>query len=889
MLARLRSLARALFGRSRLEDDMAAEMRFHLQSYAEDLIRSGVEPQEARRRAALEFGSLEKTRQECRESRGLRWPDEFVRNVRYALRMLRKSPGFASAAVATLALCIGANTAIFSIIDAVLLRPLPYPQPSRLMQVVTDIRSPHGSGLNTSQDGAAWELLRDHSKLLDYAAMSGGFTGVNLAWNGTAQYVQQSRVTAGYFRVLGVPPAIGREFTPDEDREGGAPVAVLSHDLWMRAFNGDRGVVGRAVLLRGEPHTVVGVMPRGFRSIYPADLWAPLRPSTRGEGSGDNYLMIARLRDGVSIGQGGAEVESLGRGLMETRRIPPDVTARLGLEPLQEGLAEDARAPLYLLWAAVGLVLLIGCLNIAGLMLVRAASRTREIATRVALGGGQGAVIRQLLTESLVVAMLGGLAGALVGYLGIEVLRPVAEKSLGVWQEVRLDWRVLAMTGALSLLTSILFGLLPAVKAARLDVRASLVEGGARGIAGGHSRWPRRLLVFGEVALGMVLLAGAGLMTRSFLHLRQLNPGFDGTNVLTASLSLQDARYATAARANRLFTETLERIAALPGVESAAVSLGVPYERWLNLNFWRASEVGAGVPSTITALNYSTPGYFRTLRIPVLAGRDFNARDTSSGAPVAIVSRTFAVRYLKGQDPLGARLLLVNEKTPREIVGVVGDVQQRPGWGGPAPLTESPAMFIPAAQTQDDFLQLVHTWFAPKWIVRASGARESIVAGMRRAVEQTDPLLPFAEFQTLTAKRDETLSFSRLQAILLGSLAALALALAALGIYALIASSAVQRTREMGIRMALGASLGHVMMSLVLPGLAIAGAGVVVGSFLAFWSIRALRSQVYSLANLDVATLAGVAAALLLVAAAASTIPALRMTRLNPASTLHDE
>jgi predicted permease len=887
MRSAVRSLLRALTRRTQLEEEMSAELRFHMDAHAEDLVRAGVPPDEARRRAAIAFGSVERTRQECRESRGLRWPDEFVRNVRYALRTLRRSPGFSIAAILTLALGIGANTAIFSVIDAALLRPLPYPDPDRLVEVVRQYRARGSSGIETSQDGAAWELLRDHSRLLDYAAMGPGWNGVNLATNGKAQYVAQQRVSAGYFRVLGLVPARGREFTREEDRDGGPAAVILSHDLWMRLFNADPGIVGRTVLLRGEPHVVAGVMPADFRPIVHTDVWTPLRPSTKGEGSGQNYHLIARLRPGVSIEQGSAEVQSLGERLLEGRKLPPDSWVRFGVVPLARGLADDIRKPLYILWIAVALVLLIGCLNIAGLMLVRAAGRTREIATRVALGGGQGAVLRQLLTESLVVAALGGLAGVALGYAGIRGLAVFVQDALGVWQELRLDWRVLAATAAISVVTSLLFGLMPALKAARLDVRTGLVEG-SRGVAGGTSRWPRRLLVFGEVALGMVLLVGAGLMIRTFFSLRQQSPGFDGTNVLTANLSLQDARYGGAEQVNRLFTESLERIRALPGVESAAVGLTLPYERWLNMGFLRADQVGTGARTTITGLNYVTPGYFRALRIPLLGGRVFEDRDQANSAPVAIVNQAFADRYLKDRQVIGNRLVVMRG-APREVVGVVGNLQQRPGWGSNAPLAEQPAMYVPASQVTGEVFQLVHTWFAPKWVVRASGPTQSLAAGMRAAVEAVDPLLPFRSFQSLVDIRDRSLLSQRVEAILLGSFAGLALLLAAIGVYALIANSVAQRTREIGIRMALGASLGRLIWNTAMPGIALAATGVVVGSLAAAWAIAALRSAVYGISRMDPPTVAAVAAILLLVAVVASLLPALRMARFNPAATLRDE
>ncbi len=814
--------------------------------------------------------------------------DELWRNTRYALRTFRKSPGFTIAAVLTLALCIGANTAIFSVIDAALLRPLPFPEPARLMQVVTHYRANGVDDLGTGQDGTTWETLHKNGTGFECAASGFGFTGVNLTAQGKAQYVEQHRVSAGYFRVLGVPPALGREFNKDEDTTGGPQATILSNAIWKRMFHGDPALLGKTVLLRGEPHTVVGIMPPGYRPLIPADVWTPLRPSRTGEGGGTNYALIVRIRPGVSAEQAEAEVQSLGRQTLENRQAEEAALISYGLEPLQRAMSQDIRKPLFILWSAVGLVLLIGCLNVAGLLLVRAAARTREIATRVALGGGRGAVIRQMLTESFALAVLGGTAGALIGWAGIKGLSTFALDDLGVWQELRLDWRVLLATLAVSAFTSIVFGLLPAIKAARTDVRSGLTEAGTRGVAGGVSRWPRRLLVVGEVALGMVLLVSAGLLIRTFLHFRQLAPGFDPNNVLAASLSLQDARYKDRDAITRLFRDTLDRIDRIPGVESAAVGLSLPYERWLNMNFRPANKVGTGEPSIITGLNYVTPRYFSTLRIPLIAGRTFDARDSGDSAPVAIVNRSFIEQYLKGKS-VGTQVVINGEKSPRQIVGIVGDLQQHPGWGHDTPLASQPAMYIPVEQFPDRWFTMIHTWFGPKWVVRVSGSRQTVVMGMQRAVEQSDPMLPFASFKSLDDLRDDRLAPQRLNAVLLGALAALALVLAAIGVYGLIANSIMQRTREMGIRMALGASYARVISSVALPGLALAGAGVAIGCALAAITVRFLRSVVYGLPVMDPETFSGVALLLLLVAAAASFIPALRILRLNPASTLRDE
>ena len=885
MLAQVRSWWRALTGQSRLAGEMASEMDSHMERYAADLVARGVEPGEARRRARIEFGSTAAAVEECREAVGLRWPNEFARDLRYAARVLRKSPTFTAAAVATLALCIGANTAIFSVVDAVLLRPLPYPHPERLFSVARHFQGKGSEAYQTNLWGGVWEAVRDNAAYLDAAVFSDGSMGVNFAAGGRVEYVKQQRVSAGFFRVLGIAPLIGREFSAEEDRKGGPAVTVLSYALWRRAFRADPSIVGQAVTLRGEPHTIVGVLPADFQSSVPADLWTPLRPSRSGEGSGSNYAIVARLRSGTTWAQANGQMEAIGAPLV--REFLQDPYTHLRLISFQRGLTVYVRQPLLILWGAVGLVLLIGCVNIAGLLLARAAGRTREMATRMALGSGRAALIGQMLAESVVLGVCGGVSGAALGWMGVKALKVLMPRSLNVWQAVELDWRVLAATACVSIAAGILFGLYPALIASRLEIRAALGEAG-RAVAGGRNPWPRRLSVASEVALGVVLLVGAGLLIRTFAHLRGLNPGFDAHNVITAELSLQDARYATSQSVNWLFEQSLARIRELPGVESAAVALSLPYERALNTGFQRLDGRHVDTESQVTNLFYVTPEYFRVLRIPLLRGRVFTAADSSTAAPAAVVSEAFVKMYMPGDDALGRHLDLGGDR--REIVGVVGDVQQKSGWGENfGPLAAMPDVYIPAAQTDGKSLQMVHVWFSPSWIVRSSGAAEGTIAGMQRALGAVDPRLPFAGFHSMDDVRYRALAEERFQAVLLGALAGLALLLAAVGIYGLIANSVAERTRELGIRLALGATVAQAMRSVALPGVALALAGVIVGSVLAGFASQLLRHLVWGVRPGDPLTFVAVGLGLLGVAAAASFLPALRVTRLNPAETLRQE
>ena len=856
---------RYLFSHRRFERELEQELRFHLDMAAEE------------QGSTAEFGSILRMKEGSREMWTFQWLENLWRDLRYGGRVLRKSPGFALVAIATLALGIGANTAVFSIVDAVLLRPLPYPEPARLSSVVT-----FGSeGMENSEDGRTWELLRDHASDLDCAVFSDLVSNVNLAAHGRVRYVRQERASAGFFRVLGVAPLYGREFSKTEDSAGGPPVAVLSYDVWQSVLNADESVVGRTVLLKGEPYTVVGVLPPSFRIAGQPGMWTPLRPSTTGEGGGSNYGIVARLRPGVTTVQAETEVRSVGE--MRRREMSPrGGDFRLGLISFQRGLNDEVRLPLLIIWIAVGVVLLIACVNIASLLVARAAGRSREIATRMALGGGRAVVFRQLLTESLLLAALGGAAGVALGYLGLRALQSLVAGILSLWQPVQLDYRVLLMTAAAALASCVLFGLYPAWQSTRTDIRMGLVEGG-RAVAGGSSRWPRRMLVVAEVSLSVALLIGAGLLLRSFLYLRNMPPGLDANHVVTAALSLQDARYQTSDRVNRLFDKSLERIRQLPGVESAAAALSLPYERPLNNGFrFPGSQEFYSI-----SIAYVTPDYFHVLRVPLLAGRELTPADGPHSGKVAIVNRAFAGRFFPGRNPVGSPILSGRDQL--EIVGVVGDVPVRESFEAFGPLTDLPEIFVPAAQVSDGLMQQVHIWFSPSWVVRTSAPPQDMMAGMQQAMQSVEPLLPFSSFRGIADLKSSALGGQRLEAWLTGAMAGLALLLAVIGIYGLIAHSVSERTRELGIRLAMGATAEQAVALVTIPGVALAAVGCALGCLLAWGEARFLRHLIWGVTPTDPATFAGVAALFLLVAALASLLPAWRITRLNPGDTLRTE
>ncbi|HTL42731.1 MAG TPA: ABC transporter permease [Vicinamibacterales bacterium] len=823
--------------------------------------------------------------------------ESLVRDLRYAFRMLRKTPGFTIAAAVTLALGIGANTAVFSVVNALLFTPLPYPGPDRLALLEYHTRDPKaGDNRDVGADGRMWLAVRDYTSTID-AAVLGGTAGVNLVAGDRAAYVQQQRVSAGYFHVVGILPTIGREFTRDEDVAGGPAVVILNYPLWKSMFNADPSIVGRTIQLRGESYTVIGVLPENFpitqRSSFSGgqgvDLWTPLRPSTTGEGGGINYSVVARLHDGVNWAQAQDDVHNASSHAFP--HVDPGTIAELGLVPMQQAMTASIREPLMMLWGAVGIVLLIACVNIAGLLLARGATRTREVATRMALGSGRAAVIRQLLVESVALASIGGVLGLAVGWLVLKAIGDLAAQTFDLWQPLSLDGRALAVTILFALGTSIVFGLAPAIQAARLDVRAGLGEGGTRGVAGASNRWPRRVLVVAEVALGVVLLISSGLLVRTFVHLRDLAPGFNDRNLVSISVSLQDARYKDPVAVQGLFDETLRRIRSIPGVEGAGVALGMPYTRLLNNGMRRVDgpEIDATGAGKITNESYVTPGFFETLQVPVRQGRAFTDADTASSPLVAVVNEAFVARYFK-KDPAVIGRHLASGKDVREIVGVVGNIQQgSAGWGNFEPISPLPCLYVPVSQTSSGFLTLVHTWFQPSWAVRTSLPLETVVPRIREVLQGVDPHLPIAQVSTIDDLRGEKLVSQRFMMLLVAGLGVLALVLSAVGLQGLIASSVSERTRELGVRLALGATGSQVMGNVVVPGLTIALVGVTIGSLAALATTRLMQSFIWGVKATDPLTFIAVVATLLAVALLASVIPAMRVLRLDPAKTLRAE
>jgi predicted permease len=796
-------------------------------------------------------------------------------DLRHALRLIRRNWPFSLTVIAILALSIGVNTAVLAVVDAAMLRPLPYPRPERLAQIVRMLHQERSA----DQDGLTWELIRDRVPSLDAAVYTDWITGVNLGVEGSGVYVQQQRVASGFFRVLGVAPLIGREFNAEEDRAGGPSAVIISHALWHRYFHENQAVIGSRVVLRGEPYTIVGVMPAGFRGAVKADLWTPIRPSTDGEGGGTNYTIVARIKDGATWQQASAQLAPLVEELKKSGSIEKDATARLDAIPLQEGLTSDLRQPLMLLWSAVGFVFLLGCVNIGGMLLARASGRSGEIATRLALGAPFSRIVRQLLIESTVLGLFGGVAGALLGWGALAALREFGALTFPFLETVFLDWRVLLATLALTLTGGLAFGLAPAFQAARVDLRSAQAS---RSVAGRQRFLSLGILAGGQVALTVPLLFGAGLLVHTFLHLWNLNPGFDANHVMVARFSMQDARYKTPAQMNRLYDAAIAQLHQTPGIESAAVALTLPYERALNTGF---SPANSGKIEN-TNMTYVTPEFFSVLRIPLRQGRALIAADKEDSAQVVVVNEAFVKRYLKDGQAIGVPLRF--GKTARTIVGVVGDVQDaRAGWGNYAPIAEIPMVYVPA--TQFSGIEVIHGWFSPKWVVRSSLGGAQISRAIEDATRSVDPLLPMAAFESITDLKSGALTFERFLAVLASTIAALAMILSAMGIYGLISNVVTGRTRELGIRMALGSTIGQAIGVALRPGLLWVITGIAVGAAGAFGLERFLKSFLWGVQPGDPLTLVAVGLGMVIATALASLIPASRIARLNPSDTLRSE
>ncbi len=804
-------------------------------------------------------------------------------DIRYGLRVLAKSPAFTLVAILTLALGIGANTAIFTIVYGVLLRPLPFPHPERIVELAESYKEQSDE---MDLDSRELKQLQTYKEPFENIA---GYTsvGYNLAVGNAAEHLRGMPVDSSYFSVLGIHPALGRDFTPEDNAGDGQHVAIISHNLWARRFGSDPAMIGRNILLNGEPFTLIGVMPRDFAAIAvatdlpnsgSADVWTPLALVAKTAGSGENIGVLARLKPGVTPAQLQAQMNIV---TQDFRHEFPGVVGKelnISFRPYQQMIGADVRPYLLLLLGSIGFVLLIACANVANLFLARGSLRGREIAVRIAMGASPGRLFQQLLTESMLVALAGGAFGLFVAYLGLGSILALAPIDLPRVSDVHLDGWVFAFTFFISLSTGVLFGLAPALEASRTGINEALKEGAGRSSAAPGRARLRQLLVVGEFAISVILLTGAGLMIATFSKLLHTDPGFNPHRILSAQFWLIGSNYNSEAQIATFDRAIVQRLEAIPGVESAAVvAAGLPLER--------GGNNGVRLPNSPDwhSVDYReiTPGFFNALGIPLRQGRAFSESDSETADKVVIVNQAFVRKHFSGRSPIGEHIFL--GKTSCEIVGVVGDVKSY--LDQPAP----PATFVPAAQASYGTSALFEGWFPRIVLVRSSVDPLSLSRSVRDAIAAVDPTVPTGSVRSMEQVLSRSLALRSFMMFLLGLFAALALVLASVGIYGVISFAVSQRTREIGVRMALGAHPRDVLRLILGEGLKLVLAGVILGIIAALAMTRLLSTLIYGVSATDPLIFLFVVALLVAVALAACFVPARRAMRVDPIVALRYE
>ncbi|HEU5078738.1 MAG TPA: ABC transporter permease [Opitutaceae bacterium] len=855
--------------RSRLDAEMAEEFEQHLELLAEEFRRAGLSEDEARAAARRSFGSVEQVKEHARDERSWRWLEQLLQDLRFGARTLRRNPVFTVVAVITLALGVGANTAIFSLLDALLLKPLQYDEPARLVQLW---EPPAGVSQNVVSPGTYFDWREEATSLESLAAYR--TIDLNLTGSGEPERLMGWRMTADGLTVLRARPTVGRVFAPDEDLPGKEKVVVLTDELFQRRFGGDRGLVGNRIQLNDEPYTVIGVLPSAFLPDPQAEfvIAEGLDPKWRNLRDAHFLNVLARIKSGISVESARAELLKIRRS--NAWRYPAwKEKWTVAMIPMREQLADSVKPMLLVLSGAVLAVLTIACVNVANLLLAKAAGREREIALRAALGATRARVVRQLLVESVLLAVMGGMAGLVVAYGLLDLVRAsTAFANVARLSDVSIDGRVLAATLGLSVLTGIVFGLVPALQATSGSQAEGLKEVGRVG-RGGRGAGMRRVLIVAEVAMAMLLLAAAGLLLRSFYNLARISPGFDGERVLTMAVSLPGSRYASAESRARFYRQVVESIESIPGVDRAAVSAMLPMSG--GVSNWYCHIVGrkdAPEQGYLADQDSCTAGYFETLGIPLKKGRLFS--DAPTDAACVMINEAFARSYFAAEEPVGRYLTMRGEKL--EIVGVVGDVRTR-------------NLAIDARPTIYRSQSAVDSTRNGQIMIKADRSLSGLANAARKAIQGIDPVQPVANVRRLEDVLDASLAQRRITLILLAGFSGTALALAGIGLYGVMAYTVSQRTRELGIQMALGAQPREVIRSTIAGGMKLVVFGLALGFLGAFGVARLLASLLFNVSPHDGLALGGGAMALAIAGLLACWLPARAAARVDPLVALRAE
>jgi len=885
LAARFKSWMRAMLRRARTEREMGEEMRFHLEARAADLMRNGVAEPEALRQARLEFGGAETAKDQCRDAVGVTFLETLMQDIRHGIRTMMRAPLFTIVTIAVLALGIGANTAIFSVVDAVLLRPLAYRDSDQLVTILMN-----GDNPVSVANYIDW---RDQSR--SFSTMGAAdYWSPNLTGIDSPEHIYGLKVTQNLLPMLGIDPLFGRLFVEGEDKEGADREVILSYKLWQRRFSSDPSVLGKQILLDGNAYVVVGVMPRGFQFApfwANAELWVPNAFGSRIHNRGGNSLRIfARLKDGASLTQARAEIAGITRRLEQQF---PGTNRNVVVTPLKEKVVGPIETPLLVLLAAVIFVLLITCANVAHMLLARAASRQKEVAVRAALGARRGRIVRQFLTESLLLGGLGGAVGLALAAIATRALIAISPDSIPRVQSVTIDWRAALFLAGATILTSVGFGLAPALQASSIDVNDTLKEGGRSQSEGKSRNRLRSLLVISEFALALMLLIGAGLMIRTFAALQAVDAGFNPHNVISMVVSVAGSREADPGRRAIFYPQLLERVRSLPGIQAAGGINHLP----LAGDEWGWSFVIEGRPkprpgeSPRVVYRIVTPGYFEAMRLPLIRGRDITDADTATAPGVVIINERAAKEYWPGEDPIGKRVTFDDDpKNPTwvTVIGIAKNAKQD-SWAA----EPGPEAYLAAFQNRDFMgdsgAQAADHETYITLVARTTGDPAALASAMKEAAWSFDRNLAISQVVTMDGVVAEATAQPRFEMLLLTIFAAVALVLASVGIYGVISYAASRRTHEIGVRMSLGATPSQVLLLVVQQGMRMALAGSLLGIAGALVLARLMTKLLYGVHPADPITFASVAIGLGIVAIVACYLPARRAMRVNPVAALRCE